>query len=406
METKKNGLLAAKIQVSGKDSTGKHKTFVKRVYNEYGLTEAKFKKQVLRFALQFEEEIHRNYSNKYNKVILPFPELATEWLQFIFDNLSKSYYIRAAETIQLFTNYLHRNNLCNMPISEITVRDIQLFLNEFSSSTIKSRSIAKLRKELPNAVNFRELDRNRIINRCSSYGLVHKGNHISKEKAIQICNFYHLKFDDFFEILTMEKCYSIETIKGHRRILRAIFNEAFRYDWIKKNPVSATRIGVGNCNIELRVIKESEVFSISEAKALLQALDKNGQNCFHQTIAIKIMLFTGIRLGELCRLKWSDIDFESKLIHIRRNRISAEKFGIYEKEPKTQSSIRSIPITEHLTSELKRYFIWYKVHSKVYNGNLSNCYIIVNQHFNPICPTSISAWLRNIENTAELKHVT
>lgn len=407
IETKKNGLLAAKIQVSGKDYlTGKHKTFVKRVYNDYGLTEAKFKKQVFRYALEFEDEIHRRYSNKFKQTILPFPKLAAEWLQFIFDNLSKSYYLRAEETIKLFTNYLKRNGLSNMPISEITVRDIQLFLNGFSSSTIKSRTVVKLCKELPNNVNFRELNRSMIINRCSSYGLCHKGNHILKEKALQICHLYNLKFEDFFEDVTIEKHYSLETIKGHRRILRAIFNEAFRYDWIKKNPVSATRIGAGNCNVELRIIKESDVFSISEAKTLIQALDKNTKSSFHQTIAIKLMLFTGIRLSELCGLKWSDVEFESKFIHIRRNRIAAKKFGIYEKEPKTSSSIRSIPITEHLANELKRYFIWFKEHSLIPHENLSNCFIIVNQHFNPIYPTSISAWLRKIEKTAGLKNIT
>lgn len=43
----KKGELQAKIQVSGKDlSTGKNKLFVKRVYNNDGLTEAKSRKQV------------------------------------------------------------------------------------------------------------------------------------------------------------------------------------------------------------------------------------------------------------------------------------------------------------------------------------------------------------------------
>ena len=107
METKKNGLLTARIQVSGKDYlTGKHKLFVKRVYNEYGLTETKFEKQAFRLALEFEDEVHRTYSNKDRVSILTFSELAAEWLQFIFDNLSKNYYIRAEQTIRLLITIL------------------------------------------------------------------------------------------------------------------------------------------------------------------------------------------------------------------------------------------------------------------------------------------------------------
>ncbi|MCX4363875.1 MAG: hypothetical protein OSJ74_10940 [Clostridia bacterium] len=50
----KKGELQAKIQVSGKDlSTGKNKLFVKRVYNNDGLTEAKFINHVDKVSIYF-----------------------------------------------------------------------------------------------------------------------------------------------------------------------------------------------------------------------------------------------------------------------------------------------------------------------------------------------------------------
>ena len=51
--------------------------------------------------------------------------------------------------------------------------------------------------------------------------------------------------DEYFETVVIEKPYAAETIKGYRRILRALFNEAVRYEWINKNPVCATKVGRG-----------------------------------------------------------------------------------------------------------------------------------------------------------------
>ena len=50
----KKGVLQAKIQAYGKDPvTCKPKLFTRRVYNEDGLTEAKFKKYVEKVAIEF-----------------------------------------------------------------------------------------------------------------------------------------------------------------------------------------------------------------------------------------------------------------------------------------------------------------------------------------------------------------
>ena len=75
----KKGELQAKIQVSGKDlSTGKSKVFTKRVYNTDELTEAKFRKQVEKTAIAFEEEVSRAYQDGKTQLrskVLTFAEL-------------------------------------------------------------------------------------------------------------------------------------------------------------------------------------------------------------------------------------------------------------------------------------------------------------------------------------------
>ena len=82
IETDRKGRLKARIQVSGKDyETGKAKIFIKKVYNDDNLTEAKFRKKVDKIALAYEDEVLKAYTEQksvvYNKV-LTFSELAEE----------------------------------------------------------------------------------------------------------------------------------------------------------------------------------------------------------------------------------------------------------------------------------------------------------------------------------------
>jgi hypothetical protein len=67
---------------------------------------------------------------------------------------------------------------------------------------------------------------------------------------------------------------------------------------------------------------------------------------------------SGLRRGELLALRWEDIDLEKKVIHVHRNRVYAGG-KVYEKHPKTESSIRDITfgdrMKEAMAEEYQRY---------------------------------------------------
>jgi len=68
-------------------------------------------------------------------------------------------------------------------------------------------------------------------------------------------------------------------------------------------------------------------------------------------MAVLLCLFTGLRLGELCALKWTDIDYENQLLVVGRTvqRLYAEggatKTTLTEAAPKSVFSCREIPLT-------------------------------------------------------------
>lgn len=409
--TNKKGELVAKMQVYGKDlSTGERKLYVKRVYNENGLTEAKFKKFLDKEAIAFEEEVARAYREHDVSVkarVLTFHELMAEWKENIRINLSISYYERACEVEKKFNEYLKEVRLYDKPISEITVRDIQLFLNSFASKkyNLTLKLTAKLKNPLPKAVNFRQLAREGIIDRTRSYYMNHRDTHITQEVAHAICERYNLKYDDYFETVKNERSYAVETIKGYRRVLRTLFNEAVRYEWIAKNPVCGTKIGAGSSNTSLRAVPEKEVFSFKEAQEFLSMLDGLPDDIINQRVCIKLMLLTGIRNAELHGLRWSDVDLENHILHVRRNRLVSKQFGVYEKSPKTKTSLRDIPMPDNLVEDLKRYKDWFRLADENFDEKQDEYYLAVGLDRQPLYPHTMGHWLTKLEAKHGFKHV-
>ena len=76
-------------------------------------------------------------------------------------------------------------------------------------------------------------------------------------------------------------------------------------------------------------------------------------------VGILLSMFTGIRIGELCALKWSDIDLEKSILTIRKTMQRIKDLDgktatkILIDSPKSKSSARTIPLPNFLTDILK-----------------------------------------------------
>lgn len=411
--TNKRGVLQAKIQAYGLDPmTGKSKLYVKTVHNTDNLSEAKFKKYVAKAEIEFEESI--KLTGKTSEIektstdgVLTFTQLVKEWKTSVLQNLSRNYYGRICVTEKLFTSFLVEHHLADKPISEITVRHVQLFLNSFCSGEEVPSGLAKLKKPLPDTINGRQMIRDNVINTNSLYRLKHLDGAIRVQTAKNICEYCHLKFDDYFEpIFKIKEC-SPETIKGHRRILRTLFNEAVRYEWIAKNPVCKTKVGASakNGNISIKPVEEKEVFSLAEVRQFIKLLDELPDDLIYRRVTLKFVVLTGVRTAELHGLRWADFDFDKRIVHIRRNRLATEGFGIYEKDPKSRTSKRDIPLPAELMDDLKKYMDWFRIADDEFDNKLDEYYFSVNILREPEGVSSTAQWLAKFEAKHGLKKV-
>jgi len=101
--------------------------------------------------------------------------------------------------------------------------------------------------------------------------------------------------------------------------------------------------------------KELKLYSKDEQKILKSALLKETNPT---KLGILLCLFSGIRIGELCALKWSDIDFGNGLLHITKTcqRIKCNNSTkIVITSPKSASSDRVIPLPEFLLNILREF---------------------------------------------------
>ena len=70
-------------------------------------------------------------------------------------------------------------------------------------------------------------------------------------------------------------------------------------------------------------------------------------------VGAQIAMYTGLRRGELCALRWRDVDLDNAEIHVQ-SAIGLGDAGQYEKSTKTGSSTRTVPISSTLDSVLRQ----------------------------------------------------
>ena len=130
-----------------------------------------------------------------------------------------------------------------------------------------------------------------------------------------------------------------------------------------------------------RQTKEMRVLSRAEQEKLCQYLYSNLDSC---NIGILVCLFTGLRVGEICALRWEDVSFSDYTIHVHQtlqriqDRTNSEyKTRIVVTTPKSACSIRTIPLPHGLMTILTAHKV------------SSTGYILTNSDQNPLEPRTM-----------------
>lgn len=137
--------------------------------------------------------------------------------------------------------------------------------------------------------------------------------------------------------------YAASTIRKAFNLLKAAYTDAVNRRVLPYNPLEAVKVPKLRRN-------EPNALDMNQRAKLLAYLDIAGATPIN--IAVCMALLTGMREGELCGLRWKDVDLKAGVLHVR-NVIGRDGGKSYEKEPKTGGSRRDIPLSPELVALLK-----------------------------------------------------
>lgn len=191
-----------------------------------------------------------------------------------------------------------------------------------------------------------------------------------------------------FVLEKMESGLSAKSIKDILIVLKMVMKFGVKHEWMNyyewdiKYPTICK-----NNNIE--------VLTIAHHKKIL---DYIRQNFTFRNLGIYICLTTGLRIGEVCALRWSDIDEISGTINVQRTieRIYIIEGGKRHTEliintPKTQNSCREIPMSKELLALVKPL-------KKVFNAD----YYVLTNDISPTEPRTYRNYYKRFMNQLDI----
>ena len=135
---------------------------------------------------------------------------------------------------------------------------------------------------------------------------------------------------------------SPKTINNRLNFLHGLFNFAVRRGWTHANPVAAVeRPRSGDVDPDIRFLDREEI------EALLAAVPDDRLGVVERPLYV-VATMCGLRQGELIALRWLDVDWNARVIRVRRN-YTRGQFG----KPKSRRSTRSVPMPQRVAAQLR-----------------------------------------------------
>lgn len=112
---------------------------------------------------------------------------------------------------------------------------------------------------------------------------------------------------------------SLTVVKIIYIILSEIFSYAHSEGDLSRNPMHNVKMPKKATFKPEREIVALESDEVRAVERIAEMKNKNGRPCIMQAHALVFLVHTGLRCGEFLALKWSDIDFESRIVTVNKN---------------------------------------------------------------------------------------
>lgn len=137
--------------------------------------------------------------------------------------------------------------------------------------------------------------------------------------------------------------YAVSTLYVSKGVLSGMFRQLIKNDILEKNPVQFVEFPRRSKKKERRVMTEEEQIIFMEY----------AEGSPYEDV-YRLALATGMRIGEICALKWSDVDFGNQLLTVNGTLKQFKDTGFFIDTPKSITSQRIVPLLPAICKMLKR----------------------------------------------------
>lgn len=358
------------------------------------LSPTKLKKELDKVALEFEEKCNLGYVMDSNMKLIDFIEI---WFKDYVGNKNLS-----PVTVKGYQDLSVKivAELGHLAIGKITPKHVQDFYSFIkNSASVRGGTKYKATSEYLNLVatmKQKDISTSAKINDDTLRRLKNGGS-TTKETATKIAQAIGKDFESLFIFANVEKQVSNDTVLHYHRLLNNIMNTAVRWGVIPFNPIEK--------RVELPKTerKEQSYMDDKEAIAFLEFLEEEP---IKYKLALNLLIYSGLRRGEIGGLKWSDIDFDGKIITVKRALKYIPGQGTIEGDTKTFKSMRSVKLPSFIFDLLKNYRGG-QLEERIKVGDrwVNHDYIFTRWNGEPMNLDTIGGYLKKFTDKHKLKPV-
>ena len=224
------------------------------------------------------------------------------------------------------------------------------------------------------------------------------GGAIKEVTMMKICKVLKMRPDELFVIDTKDESYSNNTVIKYHLLIETVLEQAVKELLIKENVAKRSAP-------PKREKHDPNYFQEDTMRLIWDALEDEPMNW---KTMIHMFMVTGCRRGEILGLRWEDIDWRFRRIHIQQAVLYTPGKGTYIGEPKTPKAIRFVTIPQQMLDEMKEYKEWQERHAlnlgdKWQGDEYGLCFPALEG--NPMHPTWVNTWLNGFSERHHLPHI-
>lgn len=379
---------------AGYDVNGKQIFKTKTWKAPDGMTEGKAAKEALHQAELFEEQVR---SGLVADGKIKFQAFAEKW----FSDYA-AVQLRPT-TVERYTDMMTRINpaIGHLYMDKIRPAHLMAFYRDLAQTEIRSKCRCKidLKAKLKKDGILKEDFAKKAGVSLSVISSIFQGKNIEITNGKKISAVLGGNYETYFEDAGTGKLLSSKTIQHYHRLISSIMASAVKWQVIVANPCD---------RVDPPKVQKAEIQYLDHSQAvrlldLLSAPDVPTQ----YRCAVEVLLYTGMRRGELLGLEWQDIDFRNQLISIQKSSLYLPDRGIFTDETKNASSNRIIKAPATAMQALRSLWAW-QSEQRLSLGDLwkDSGKVFTALDGAPMHPDTLSGWFRTfIANHPEMPQI-